>query len=131
MRVNQSQKLIFGNITIDGTGNIATITVGNGNTAGVPAKILVGSTIVIEDDGVGNDTITLGTGTITVGNITIGEVAGVATITLGNGATPGTASKIAVGNTMTITDDGNTHGTILVNDGTNNRILIGYGAGLF
>jgi hypothetical protein len=51
----------------------------------------------------------------------------------GNITIDGTGSQatIKIGNVITITDNGSNNGTILINDGTNNRVLIGYGAGLF
>jgi hypothetical protein len=51
----------------------------------------------------------------------------------GNITIDGTGSQatIKIGNTITITDNGSNNGTIMVNDGVNNRVLIGYGQGQF
>ena len=43
----------------------------------------------------------------------------------------GTQGTITIGSTITITATTANQGTILVSDGVNNRILIGYGSGLF
>ena len=46
----------------------------------------------------------------------------------GNITIDGTGSQatIKIGNTITITDNGSNNGTILISDGINNRVLIGY-----
>ena len=38
----------------------------------------------------------------------------------------GPTATIKIGNTIIITDNGSNNGTILISDGTNNRVLIGY-----
>jgi len=69
---------------------------------------------------------------ISFGNITLDGTGTTGIITVGNSGSiiVGSSGSIIIGN-ITISSDSSGHGSIVISDGTNNRVLMGYQAGGF